>query len=33
MTHQQALWRAAEESAKRGDILKALLLFEAGRLA
>lgn len=29
----QALWRAAGEAAKHGDIVKALLLFEAGRVA
>jgi hypothetical protein len=30
---RQALWRAAGEAAKKGDIIKALLLFEAGRVA
>ena len=29
----QALWRAAGEAAKQGDIIKALVLFEAGRIA
>ena len=28
---QRALWRAALEAAKQGDIIKALVLFEAGR--
>jgi hypothetical protein len=30
---QRALWRAAEEAAKAGDIIKALVLFESGRQA
>ena len=30
---QKALWRAAGEAAEQGDIIKALLLFEAGRVA
>ena len=30
---KKALWRAAGEAAKQGDIIKALLLFEAGRVA
>lgn len=32
-TQQRIFWRAAEEAAKAGDLIKALLLFEAGRVA
>jgi hypothetical protein len=30
---QRALWRAAGEAAEQGDLIKALVLFEAGRVA
>jgi hypothetical protein len=30
---QKALWRAAEIAAQAGDLIKALVLFEAGKEA
>lgn len=30
---QQTFWRAAEQAAKAGELIKALVLFEAGRVA
>jgi len=32
-TTRETLWRAAEQAASQGDLIKALALFEAGRLS